>query len=535
MTMRLLTDTDDMRPMNGVGTRLGVRAPSRARGQALVLALVSLVVLVLGVIVLFNTGQVLDKKVELVNAADAAAYSVAVQQARKYNAIAYMNRATVANEVAIAQMVSLYSWTNYMIRGADNLGDAIQAIAFVLDASVVLAEVGAALQQGVTALRGIRQVMVGVRQAERLAFPPLIIVAAATHAAYSGASAALGTVAVLDTERMARDLIARNTAGKARISTFGATLLAVGQHDANTYAVRNTIPGRRTGKNIADADRYLNVVMEARDGFTKKRSAEFGFGIPEAAFLGLVKRGGTDLVDYRNWVGIDTLVFKAQFLCTPIGCAQDAKPRVAWGGSGVSETRRKTFRQTARPGVNNGKGWDSPYDHDRGHYQRYDGGIDNGGAGKKVLTDPAFGGQRMAWLGRGVNAGLLDYNDTPANKATVPYKNGRTPRANGVTGNDVGPIFTVLVEQPMNTVRTSAQIEGMGAGDFAMPEPAAGNVISAIASAQVYFSRPRELFPRAIDTRRELGNLFSPYWQARLVETASEVRLGTALAATATP
>lgn len=87
----------------------------------------------------------------------------------------------------------------------------------------------------------------------------------------------------------------------------------------------------------------------------------------------------------------------------------------------------------------------------------------------------------------------------------------------------------------MNTVRTSARIAGMGSGEFALPEPTAGGAISAIASARVYFSRPRELFPRAIDNRRELGNLFSPYWQARLVETPCAARAGGLLAGTVAP
>lgn len=46
----------------------------------------------------------------------------------------------------------------------------------------------------------------------------------------------------------------------------------------------------------------------------------------------------------------------------------------------------------------------------------------------------------------------------------------------------------------------------------------------ALASAQVYFSCPRDLFASVVDSRREIGNLFSPYWQARLVETPCSVR-----------
>ena len=92
----------------------GVSSHRTVAGQAMVLGLALILVLCIGIVLLFNTGQVVNKKVELVNAADAAAYSVAIQQARALNYAAYMNRARVANEVAVAQTISLYSWLNQM-------------------------------------------------------------------------------------------------------------------------------------------------------------------------------------------------------------------------------------------------------------------------------------------------------------------------------------------------------------------------------------------------------------------------------------
>ncbi len=46
----------------------------------------------------------------LANAADATAWSIATLEARALNYDAYTNRAIVANEVAIAQAISLISW-----------------------------------------------------------------------------------------------------------------------------------------------------------------------------------------------------------------------------------------------------------------------------------------------------------------------------------------------------------------------------------------------------------------------------------------
>jgi hypothetical protein len=62
---------------------------------------------------MFNTGQLTAEKTKLVNTADAVAYSAAVMHARALNFDAYTNRALVANEMTIAQMVSLKSWIDY--------------------------------------------------------------------------------------------------------------------------------------------------------------------------------------------------------------------------------------------------------------------------------------------------------------------------------------------------------------------------------------------------------------------------------------
>ena len=67
-------------------------------------------VLVIGMSYLYKAGKLTSDKIALQNAADAAAYSVSVVEARDLNFASYMNRAIVANEVAVGQMVGLASW-----------------------------------------------------------------------------------------------------------------------------------------------------------------------------------------------------------------------------------------------------------------------------------------------------------------------------------------------------------------------------------------------------------------------------------------
>jgi len=85
------------------------RTPDRGRqrGQSSVFVIVFLGITILSLIFLYKAGKLTSEKMELQNAADAAAYSVALLEARDLNFMAYTNRAMVANEVAVGQAVGL--------------------------------------------------------------------------------------------------------------------------------------------------------------------------------------------------------------------------------------------------------------------------------------------------------------------------------------------------------------------------------------------------------------------------------------------
>ncbi len=90
------------------------------RGQVLVWFLAFAATLAVVFAGVYSVGQATSEKQKVVNAADAAAYSGALVEARALNLIAYTNRSVVANEVLIAQMVSLQSWTDYFERATSN-------------------------------------------------------------------------------------------------------------------------------------------------------------------------------------------------------------------------------------------------------------------------------------------------------------------------------------------------------------------------------------------------------------------------------
>ena len=84
------------------------------RGQALVFTTVTALIMMLAMLSMYSIGQLTNEKIRLQNTADAAAYSAAIAQARDYNFSAYTNRAMIANDVAVAQLVALRSWSeNY--------------------------------------------------------------------------------------------------------------------------------------------------------------------------------------------------------------------------------------------------------------------------------------------------------------------------------------------------------------------------------------------------------------------------------------
>ena len=114
----------------------------RHRGQALVLCLVLLFAGCLGLFFMFSTGRIAASRQRLDNAADAAAYSAALWRARVMNFHAYSNRAIVAEEVAIAQAVTLVSWARYFETFAANasvLATPFPPVATVLAAAADLA------------------------------------------------------------------------------------------------------------------------------------------------------------------------------------------------------------------------------------------------------------------------------------------------------------------------------------------------------------------------------------------------------------
>lgn len=99
-------------------------------GQIIVFTALSSLALVLMVVTIFNVGMVIGEKMKAQNAADAAAYSQAVWEARALNFLAYTNRAILSHMVTIAFCTAVLSQEK-LWRKLDAASNFLSAIPYI--------------------------------------------------------------------------------------------------------------------------------------------------------------------------------------------------------------------------------------------------------------------------------------------------------------------------------------------------------------------------------------------------------------------
>lgn len=266
-------------------------------GQALVVVLAFTAILSAAFIAVFNVGQVINDKIRLTNAADAAAYSAALWEARSLNFQAYLNRAIVANEVATAQLVSLRSWSGFVGRlttNADRITRYIPPLAAPMRALA----------------QGWGRIDAGIQGA----LPPL---ESALSLWNSRALTAAQSVAHQQALLVAADLVEQvSRANEPRAEVSSATrLLQV--RNADVWQHRFTERSQRGG---GDLRRFTQLLADSRDGFTRSRRNDLPINLP---LLSMPRRGGTDLLGESSWRAMDTLSLHLDLVLdhveTPLG------------------------------------------------------------------------------------------------------------------------------------------------------------------------------------------------------------------------
>ncbi len=439
------TSTTSLRPASCGAAR------GSSRGQAFVFLLPLLAALAAAFLLVFDSGQAVSEKQRLVNAADAAALGAATWQARALNFESYMNRAVIANEAAIAQSVSLRSWSAYMNRLLPGAAALTRWVPILNGATLALQRLWAgfdqALQPGLTAFEGLLSVV--------------------DHD-LAGAQRFVHAAALVAVPEVVRGTLAANDP-RYRLSRGGELLLA---RWATEWVRFTSFYGG------AFRWRQADVLRRSTDGFSDARGVTFD-PLLVGAVVRFEKRGGTDLLDFETWRGMDTLSLHARSGLL-FGRMREQLP-LGWGGAENGEF--------------------SPL--------------------------------------RGVHGGSPRVNPRASRLATVATR--RQPAYLGLPSlRDVSvgqreelapPRLVVRAVVAADELATSRQaLQGAFAvdlqgrrPDMAPAAPAAG---FATAAAEVRFVR---LVPRA-DGARELGSLYNPYWRPRLAAPAPAER---ALAAAA--
>jgi len=440
--------------------------PRRAqRGQALVLALVLMFAGLLGLFFMFGTGQVSATKQRLNNAADAAAYSAALWRARVLNFHAYSNRAIVAQEVAVAQAVTLTSWAKYFERftaHAGVLATAWPPAAPVLSAAASVASTARELTERTAADE------IEARAAPELGYKSLL---QRSQEALQLAADTFGLGAVANEV--------------ARANDPGFFAFALG--DSGAF-------NRFTRRYASDDDRrrLQAVVNDSLDRFVKgpRRDDLRLLLLPSSCFGTTTnidrwfrwwrKRGGTEMSpDLERWQAVDT------------GSIHDYRRR----GWLFSSCRQREWLPV---------GWGAAEATDHAPLST-------------VLGNPGntWDNAAATWL---ASAEMTGYG-YPGFERYSGIERVRELDYAALADRRYPVTQVVVLARAGGEQARTANALNVGTGRLRLFERFAGNRIWAMSVGEVYFRRP----PGAPE-RIEYASLYNPYWQVRLAEPTAAQR-----------
>ncbi|MDE1182033.1 pilus assembly protein TadG-related protein [Paraburkholderia sp.] len=487
--------------------RKGRARVAGASGQALVPALIFLLIGCIGLYVAFNSFQMTSAKIKLQNTADAAAYSAAVMQARDYNFSAYTNRAMVANQVTAAQAVALKSW----IDDLDSTYGSSQADDLVVNAI-------ADHPSRWTAPKALGKIDIAPVRATLDALTPSVATGIGSIVRALSTAQANYHAATLTAVPDAANAIAQQNQADTHVTagyfTSQRNAVQLGAWKSYTETVR---PAGITGP-----DDFADVVTDTRtlDNFIKNRGATRSVapnyqqlddsavkicGANSRITVNVTHDGGTQLrSDKSGWQSIDASTARVT-----ISCMGALLSEAGYGGSANGNI---TSFMTHPPFA----AWQD--------WEGYGGYFNFGYTGS---TTPGWQvPDAMADQFRRTPGPSLD----PVNGGLLPYQN-----TTGAPVAGTAPRITIEVERLDDTLVKTQALKG--GGDMAVDFNGAGQAMRALSSANAYFVRPDETALGSLrgallhanqwardDGKAEYPSLFSPYWQARLAPVSASER-----------
>ncbi|MDX1589772.1 MAG: Tad domain-containing protein [Oleiphilaceae bacterium] len=461
------------------------------KGHVAVYSLAMLIIMILAVGYIFNAGQVANEKIRLQNTVDAVAYSVAAVEAKDLNFKAYTNRAMVANQVAIAQAVSLVSWARFTKRYMDNVSKAVSWIPY---AGAIFAAVGS----------GIKSVMNALEAALSMITDMLNIIEGALSSSQKVFH--YGTLALIDDTY--RNVTKMNDKDVDVSLGFKDAVFLKSIHEGHLKFTRQYRPDKVNRKRSSfktfkmhkeRMDEFREITLNSRDGFSTNRSYRYWgtIWLPRPGGYGskfkVDKAGGTELLGpkhsggphYYTWAAMDTLSVHRG-----IG---------KWKRSGFRFKFKFDFKEFFPVG------WGAAQTGKHIKFVRFRGNHFGSTWGKNrrasSLAFGEFGGARKV----GTFNGLRPFYDI--------RQEGLLTSAPGVT---------LLLAKPhqkdkIHTLKHTSVGERSQRLNLEEKGGMLNDRLASIGRAAPYFSRPDDVAVfRRKDRFREYGNLYNPFWQPRL-------------------
>lgn len=449
------------------------------KGQALPLGLALVAAGSLGALVLFNTGQVATDKARVANTADAAAYSGMVWQARAMNFQAYTNRAMVANQVSMAQAVSLNSWVAYADQTATNIATVLAGVPFV---------------NAFTS--GFAQVMEVVKQIVQPITDAMVTVIDIINGALEVSQEAMFVSSFIATPDVVRKVV---EASDPRFDADTAYSLAGLYQNLDQW---NSFTEEFEADDLAAMGERAGVIMESRDDFTDRRNWEFfdSFWFYSTPFTRhkIFREGDTRLVMVPGsggelgweWMAKDTMAFQTRI----------------W----------RPFRSTKKIEVP--IGWASSYANNTG-----------GGSIVQSICRNRFGSLPAGCSFVGANKSSERLADSaPYTNRMTGYSGVRAYRSLSVASRELeghDPLLRLRIEVAMDLPDTRSSEDVITGDRFKTDIVGPGGKMSSVSVAEVYYRRPEAYTTASAARQREAANGYNPYWDVRLGPVSLEERL----------
>ena len=445
------------------------RRAVRQRGQAVVWLLGTMAAAAAVLLGVYSVGQLTVAKQKTVNAADAAALSGATVEARVLNLVAYNNRSIIANEVFLAQTLSLESWLGYAQQTGQNISIVTNFIPYVGPALArILQQAARAAGQARNGVSRFTDVLIPIMEGLKTGF-------SLAHRTVLAAGGALAEDAASNVVQANRANFGTHTDAGVQMDNGAAVRVLTVVQNERPWLGPRSFAKQYSGNDRGDAKQ---VLLDSRDAFSVNRPGNsFPFHITIPFVAKMDKQGGTRLQGFDRWEAQDTLQIGTWDFSK---MDWDFGMPVGWG------------RANADRNGTAGSRWGG----DLVHSLAYNDGRSH--SHRRWSDVPSLFDMR---------------SEAPAERDSLHID------------------FFVAVQRPQANTLTS-QTLGMGsavnnpAGSTDMNENLSGNKLSALSKGVVFFERPKRGLANDATASplwrpgnaKEYGSLYSPYWQARVTD-----------------